>query len=130
MSEIEVNMVVSDSREALILYEKIFDKIERIEVTAFAKGNNEAIFTLHNMRIHMLDENKDCGLFAPQPETPQSMWINVIVPDIKNTYQKAMEAGCAAIQPPTEIPSHGMINAIFKDRFGYPWMLHEAARKK
>jgi len=64
MEGIELDMVVPDSLLALELYEKIFD-LERVEVTNFDKGQNEVIFTLYGLSIHMLDESPDIGLNAP-----------------------------------------------------------------
>ena len=56
MVGVEIDMVVTDSLKALELYEKVFD-IERLEVTDFPKGENEAVFSLYGVRFHMLDEN-------------------------------------------------------------------------
>jgi D-galactarolactone isomerase len=53
MIGVEIDMVVTDCLKALDLYEKIFD-IKRVEVTAFPRGENEAIFTLYGVRFHML----------------------------------------------------------------------------
>lgn len=62
MKAIEVNMVVPDSLRALELYEKIFEGIERIEVTDLEGGQNEVVFNLYGMRIHLLDENPEFQL--------------------------------------------------------------------
>lgn len=124
MVGVEIDMVVTDSRKALELYEQIFG-VERIEVTEFKQGENEAIFNLYGVRFHMLDENPQFELRAPDPDAPKSIWYNVNVPDIKETYTKAMDAGCTEVQPVTEIPDYGVSNAIFTDPFGYVWMLHQ-----
>jgi PhnB protein len=128
MVGVEIDMVVSDSLEALRLYEKVFDA-ERIEVTAFARGTNEAVFSMYGTRFHLLDENPDYMLVAPQPGDPKPMWCNILVPDIRQTFAKALEAGCTEIQPVTELPDFGAINAIFLDPFGYIWMLHQIVRE-
>lgn len=124
---VEIDFVVSDSLKALDLYEKIFD-VERIEVSNLPKGENEAVFTIFDSRFHMLDENPDFHLHAPNPEHPNTMWINIIVSDIEETYNKAIEAGCKEIQPITELPEYGVTNAMFSDPFGYIWMLHQVHR--
>lgn len=124
MVGVEIDFVVKDSLEALKLYEEIFE-VERIEVTDFPRGENEAIFSIYDVRFHMLDENEKFGLVAPNPEHPNSFWINVMVPNIKETYEKAMAAGCKEIQAVTELPDYGVSNAIFSDPFGYVWMLHQ-----
>lgn len=36
-----------------------------------------------------------------------------MVPDINNTYEKAIDAGCTEVQPITEIPDYGVSNAMF-----------------
>lgn len=127
MVGVEIDFVVDDSLKALELYESIF-KIERVEVTNFPKGKNEVVFTLYGVRFHMLDENLEFGLIAPSTKTPNSMWFNVLVPDIRETFKKAMEAGCTSVQDITEIPDFGGSNAIFSDGFGYVWMLHQIDR--
>lgn len=121
---VEIDFVVKDSVEALELYEKIFD-IERVEVTNFDRGQNEAIFNLYGVRFHMLDENPAFHLIAPKEDDPKTMWLNIAVPDINATYNKAMELGCKEVQPVTEMAEFGIANALFQDPFGYIWMLHQ-----
>ncbi|HYE80555.1 MAG TPA: VOC family protein [Clostridia bacterium] len=124
MVGVEIDMVITDSLKALELYEKVFD-IERVEVTDFPKGENEVVFTLYGVRFHMLDENPEFGLKAPNPDEPKAIWFNILVPDIKETYSKAISAGCTEVQPVTEMADYGVSNAIFGDTFGYLWMLHQ-----
>jgi Uncharacterized protein conserved in bacteria len=128
VSSVEIDMVVSDSMKALALYEKIFE-VQRIEVTDFGKGKSEAVFSIFNSRFHLLDENPEYHLFAPKEDAPQSMWFNVVVPDIRETYENAISTGCIEIQPITEISELGIINGIFKDLFGYVWMLHQVVKE-
>ena len=125
---VEIDMIVSDSIKALELYEKIFE-VQRIEVTDFGKGKSEAVFSIFGSRFHLLDENPEYHLFAPKEGVPQSMWFNVVVPDIRKTYTNAISAGCIEIQPVTELPELGIINGIFKDPFGYMWMLHQIIKE-
>ncbi|PYZ96357.1 MerR family transcriptional regulator [Alteribacter lacisalsi] len=128
MIGVEFNMVVKDSLKALNLYEKIFE-VERMEVSDLPPGENEAVFKIYGVQFHMLDENPDFHLIAPTPDAPKTSWVNVTVPDINETYGKAMEAGCTEIQPVTELPDYGVSNAIFTDSFGYVWMLHQVHKE-
>lgn len=128
MVGVEIDMIVSDSLKALKLYDKIFD-IERVEVTGFPKGENEVVFNLYGVRFHMLDENPKFGLKAPDPDKPNTIWFNVMVPDIKETFDKAINAGCTVVQPITEMADFGVSNAVFADLFGYQWMLHQIHRE-
>lgn len=128
MTGVEINMVVKDCLRTLDFYEKIFD-IKRVEVTNLSQGENEAIFTLYSVRFHMLDENPSFGLFAPKEDTHNTIWFNVLVPDIKETFSKALNLGCKEIQGVTEIPEFGVSNAIFSDPFGYVWLLHQVHKE-
>ena len=128
MVGVEIDMVVKDSLKALDLYEKIFD-IQRVEVSDFPRGENEVIFTLYGVRFHMLDENPEFELIAPTPDAPKSIWFNILVPDIKDTFSKAISAGCTEIQPVTQVPDYGVQNALFLDDFGYVWMLHQVDKE-
>jgi hypothetical protein len=57
------------------------------------------------------------------------MWLNVLVPDIKATFEKAIESGFNEIQPVTELSEMGVSNAVCIDPFGYIWMLHQVHRE-
>lgn len=124
----EINMVVSDSLQALALYESIFE-VERLEVTNYERGLNEAIFTIYGMRFHLLDENLSYSLVAPKAGEVKSVWFNILVPNIEETYEKALAAGCSEIQPITEVEDFGVSNAIFSDPFGYTWLIHQVYRQ-
>lgn len=124
MKAVEIDFVVKDSIAALKCYEQIFD-VERIEVTDIRKGENEVIFSIYGTHFHMLDENPDFHLVAPDPEHPITMWINVTVPDIEATFERAKKAGCKEVQPVVELAGYGVSNASFMDPYGYHWMLHQ-----
>lgn len=127
MTGVEIDFVVTDSLKALQLYESIFP-VERIEVTQFDIGSNEAVFSIYGTRFHMLDENPEYQLYAPAEGSPTSFWLNVLVPDIQATYSAAMAAGCTEVQPVTLMDDYGVSNAVFTDSFGYMWMLHQLHR--
>lgn len=127
MIGVEIDFVVSDCIQALALYEKIFD-IETVEVTNYARGFNEAVFTMYGTRFHMLDENPEYQLVGPHPGNPQPMWINVLVPDIGRTYETAISLGGTEILGVTKMDALGISNALFSCPFGYVWMLHQVHR--
>lgn len=128
MVGVEIDFVVTDSLAALSLYEQIFD-VKRIEVTSLPKGQNEAVFSVYDTRFHMLDENTEFQLVAPKPGDPKPLWFNVMVEDLKQVHEKAMNAGCTEIQAVTEMQDFGVSNSMFADPFGYLWMLHQIHRE-
>jgi PhnB protein len=102
MTGVEVDLVARDSREALALYEWIFE-VEKLEATSLDRGLNKAVFALYGARIHLLDENREYGLNVPESGAASPMWLNVMVEDIGDTFRKALEAGCKEIQPVTRM---------------------------
>jgi len=128
MVGVEIDMIVPDSLQAMKLYERIFE-VKRIEVTDFPKGQNEVVFSIYDTRFHMLDENSEYQMVAPKPGDPKPIWYTILVPDIEQTHVNALDAGCAEIQPITEVETHGVKNSMFSDPFGYIWMLHEMVRE-
>lgn len=68
-------------------------------------------------------------MFASKIGDVMPMWFNIVVPDIKAIYQKALDADCVEVQHLTEMPDMGIINAIFKDPSGYVWMLHQIKKE-
>jgi PhnB protein len=128
MQGVEIDFIVPDCQAALNLYRKIFEIVPS-EVTQLPKGQNEVIFTLYGTRFHMLDENPDFGMAAPSPESTPSVWFNVAVPDIHQVNRAALKVGCLQVQPVTELPQYGVSNCLFKDPFGYLWMLHQVHRE-
>ncbi|MDR2943887.1 MAG: VOC family protein [Methanosarcinales archaeon] len=124
----EIDIIVSDSLKALELYEKIFE-VRRIETADLEKGLNEAVFTIYGTRFHLLDENPEYGMTAVKPGDLKSVWFNIIVPDIAETFKKAADSGCTEIQPLTEMKEMGVINAMFSDPYGIVWMLHQITKE-
>lgn len=121
---VEIDLVVKDSLAALKQYQAIFD-LEVVEQTNFPVGLNEVVFTIYGTRFHLLDENPEYQLLAPTPENPQSIWFNVVVPNINDTFLKAIDASATPIQEVTEMKEMGISNATFLDSFNYTWMLHQ-----
>lgn len=120
----EIDFVVKNSLKALELYKEIFG-IEVVEATDYPEGTNEAVFTLFGTRFHMLDENPEYGLKAPDKDHPNTVWFNIAVEDIEKTHQTALENGCTEIQGITKMMDDAVSNSIFVDPFGYMWMLHK-----
>ena len=124
MKGIEINFVLKDSLEALKLYEQLFD-IKVIEKSELPRGQNEAVFTLYDMRFHMLDENKEFNLHAPVKGGSTSLWFNVLVEDLEEIYHRALDLGCTSLQEITHFEVFGVSNASVLDPFGYVWLLQQ-----
>ena len=122
----EINFITKNCIEALKTYKNIFgNALEVVEESDFGLGKSEAIFNLYGTRFHMLDPNPDFGMIAPSDDHMNTIWFNIAVENIEETYKKAMENGCIEIQPITKMENMGISNAMFKDSYNYVWLLHE-----
>lgn len=127
---VEIDFVVKDSLKALTQYQAIFkDALEVIEHTSFDTGMNEAVFNLYGVRFHLLDENHEYELFAPTEDNPNTVWFNIVVPNIQETFALALEHGATVVQDLTEMEAMGVTNAMFLDSSNYIWMLHQIHRE-
>jgi len=70
-----------DSLAALKLYQEVFG-VACVEATALQRGENEVVFTLHGARFHMLDQNEQFQLKAPEKGMVLPVWFNMLVEDI------------------------------------------------
>ena len=124
MVGVEIDLVVGDSLKALAFYHEVFG-VKTLEVSNYEKGLNEAVFDLYGTRIHLLDENPEYQLIAPKEGDNTSIWINVMVENIRSAYKKALDNGGTKIQEVVEQRELLISNAIFKDPSGHIWMLHQ-----
>ena len=127
---VEIDFVVKDSLAALKEYQAIFqDALKVVEQTSFGPGMNEVVFNLYGVRFHLLDENHEYHLFAPTKENPNTIWFNVVVANIEETFSRALEQGATVIQELTQMEAMGITNAMFLDNFNYVWMLQQIHRE-
>lgn len=124
MVGVEIDLVVGDSLKSLAYYNEVFG-IKTLEVSNYERGLNEAVFELYGTRIHLLDENPEYQLNAPKEGDNTSVWLNVMVENIRSAFKKAIDNGGTPIQEVVEMAEMGISNAIFKDPFGHVWMLHQ-----
>ena len=128
MRDVEIDIVVPSSIEALALYKQIFD-IEIDRETKFDSESKEVFFKMYGVCFHLLDEDPEQSLFAPKKADSKPIWINVTVPNIEEVYTRAMDAESIEVQGITLLEAFGLRNAVFMDRLGYKWMLHQKNRE-
>lgn len=129
MKTAELDFIVPNSLEAVTLYQSVFE-VTNVEATQYEKGLNEVRFSLHGLKMHILDENPDYEMYAPKKDQLFPIWVNVTVSDINETLKRADTSGFSLLQPLTDIPEFGVKNAVIKDPYGYQWMLHEVYETK
>lgn len=122
--KLEINMVVSDAKQAAGYYSRIFSATI-LSKTDLERELNETRMVVGDTEIRVLNENKDYGLVAPTSESVSSMWINLYVNDIKEVCDNAIQNDCIFISPITEFPESNAINAVIKDKFNHVWVINQ-----
>jgi PhnB protein len=120
----ELCLCLPDTLAAFETYRNVFGA-KVIEKTTLDRGLNEVVFTISGIRFHILDENHEYGLFAPQEGQKGFFWLNLMVENIKEVFDKAEAAGFTPIMPIQEMAEHGLKTSMQKDPWGYVWQLHQ-----
>lgn len=122
--KLEINMIVSNAKEAANYYNSILNA-KIISQTNNKVGMNETIMKLGGVEIRVLDENKDLGLFAPKKIGATSIGINLFVDNIDTFFNNAIEKGCNTLSPIQEFPEIPAKNAVFSDKFNHIWVVNQ-----
>lgn len=121
---LEINMVVTDAKEAGDYYKNVLNA-EIISTTDNEAGMNETMMKLGEVEVRVLDENKDLGLFAPTKDGMSSMLINLFVKDIDAFFNNAINKGCRVLSPVQVFPENQAKNAVFADKFNHIWIVNQ-----
>ncbi|WP_125763537.1 VOC family protein [Companilactobacillus hulinensis] len=121
---IELDIVVTDAMTSAETFSKVFD-VNILEVQSTAKKNDTVLVDMEGMHVHFLSKNEEVGFKVPD-QTPETIWVNVIVDDIEKTRDAAVKAGFELIIPITKEPYEGLLYMLLKDSDNYQWMVYEA----
>lgn len=121
---VEVNMVVSNARDASEYYDKLL-KAEIISKTDETTEMNETMFKLGDTVVRVLNENKEYGLIAPAEVGTGSLWLNLIVDDIEMFFDNVVREGGNVISPIQDFPEIPARNAVFSDKYNHVWVINQ-----
>ncbi len=122
--KLEINMIAKSAKEAGEYYKSLFGAT-LISSTNLQEEMNETIIKIGGVEIRILNENKDYGLVAPTGETINTMWINLIVDDINEIFDKISELNCTVISPITQFKEMNAVNGVLKDKYNYIWVINQ-----
>ncbi len=122
--KLEVNMVVSNAKDASSYYDKLLGA-EITWNTDEETEMNEMTMKLAGTEIRVMNENKDFGLIAPTAQGTGSMWLNLIVDDIEKFFENAVSEGAFVISPVMEFPEIPAKNCVLADKFNHTWVINQ-----
>ncbi|MEW6249138.1 MAG: VOC family protein [Planctomycetota bacterium] len=115
------SIIVRDGNAAIALYKKAFGAEEVMCLRSPAGGVMHAELKIGDSVFMLGDECPDMGMKSPLPDH-HSGGLHIYVPDADRAFQRAVEAGCKVVMPPTDM-FWGDRYAKVRDPFGHQWGL-------
>lgn len=128
MRDLTLNLVVSNALDAMQYYEAVFGG-KRLEVYEFpgTTGYNEANLEVGGVKLRLIDANPEFECYPPKEDEVDSIWLQMMVDDVEETLNKAIDLSGTLIQEVQEFM--GTENGQFKDPFGYTWTVNKVVRE-
>jgi PhnB protein len=108
--------------EAIEFYKKAFGAIEKLRLVMPDGKIGHAELEIEGSLLMMVDENLDWGTKSPETLGGNPVTIGLYVPDVDQSFQKAIDAGATVIMPLKD-EFYGDRTGQVIDPFGYKWMI-------
>ena len=108
--------------DAIEFYKKAFGAIEKLRLLMPDGKIAHAELEIEGSLLMMADENPDWGTKSPETLGGNPVTIGLYVPDVDQTFQKAIDAGATVIMPVKD-EFYGDRTGQVIDSFGYKWMI-------
>jgi uncharacterized glyoxalase superfamily protein PhnB len=115
------SLIVGDPDKAIALYKRAFAAEEVMCLRSPQGGVMHAELKIGDSIFFLGGEWPDHGMKAPQAKHISS-GLHLYVPDADKAFQRAVDAGCAVVMPPSDM-FWGDRYAKVLDPFGHQWGL-------
>lgn len=117
-------ITVHDGAAALAWYTEAFGVVETVRYVGDDGRLGHAEFTFAGANVMLSDAYPEMGVVAANSYEGSSCALHIEVADTSMLHDRAVAAGAASTQPPTDQP-HGARVATVIDPFGHRWMLSQ-----
>ena len=121
-SSLNAYINIKGCSDAIEFYKKAFGAIEKLRLLMPDGKIAHAELEIEGSLLMMADENPDWGTKSPETLGGNSMTISLYVPDVDQSFQKAIDAGATVIMPVKD-EFYGDRTGQILDPFGYKWMI-------
>ncbi|HXT86453.1 MAG TPA: VOC family protein [Verrucomicrobiae bacterium] len=111
-----------NAARALQFYQEIFGAEETMRLTDPGKRIGHAEMLIGNARIMLSDEFPEYGAISPETLGGSTVKINLMVPDVDTTVNRAVDAGAKIVRP-VQDQFYGERSGQIADPFGYTWII-------
>jgi uncharacterized glyoxalase superfamily protein PhnB len=116
-------LAVADARAAIDWYVDIFGASRRGEPIVMDDGRvGHAEIRIGDTVLMLADELPEIDVLAPPARGGTSVSFVVYVPDVDDTYRRALAAGAVRERPPAD-QFHGSRAGWLRDPFGHRWSI-------
>jgi PhnB protein len=113
-------LAVDGADAAIRFYATVFGATERMRIAAPEGRIGHAELQIGDSVIMLSDEYPDMGVRGPKSLGGSPVTISVYVPDVDQTFDRAMKAGATSIRA-VENQFYGDRSGQFDDPFGHRW---------
>lgn len=113
---------IKGCRDAIEFYKKAFGAIEKLRLVMPDGKIAHAELEIEGSLLMMADENPDWGTKSPETLGGNPMTIGLYVPDVDQSFQKAIDTGATIITPVKDEFYGDRVGQVL-DPFGYKWMI-------
>lgn len=121
-STLNAYISVRGCNDAIEFYKKAFGATEKLRLVMPDGKIGHAELEIEGSLLMMADENPDWQTKSPQTLGGNPMVLGLYVPDVDQSFQKAIEAGATELMPVKD-EFYGDRTGQVMDPFGYKWMI-------
>ncbi|NDP26010.1 MAG: VOC family protein [Flavobacterium sp.] len=121
-NSLNVYINIKNCSDAIEFYKKAFGAIEKLRLLMPDGKIAHAELEIEGSLLMMADENPDWGTKSPETLGGNPVTISLYVPDVDQSFQKAIDAGATVIMPVKD-EFYGDRAGQVLDPFGYKWMI-------
>ena len=121
-SSLNAYINIKGCSDAIEFYKKAFGATEKLRLLMPDGKIAHAELEIEGSLLMMADENPDRGTKSPETLGGNPMTISLYVPNVDQSFQKAIDAGATVIMPVKD-EFYGDRTGQILDPFGYKWMI-------
>jgi PhnB protein len=119
-------LCVKDATRAIEFYKQVLGATELTRWTDDKGRIGHAEIAIGGSPIFLADEHPEIGVLSPRTSLKEGarspVLIHVYVPDVDETYRRALAAGAESLRNPTDEP-YGDRSAQIRDASGHIWFI-------
>lgn len=116
------HLVCEGAADAIEFYKKAFDAVEQMRLPGENGRLMHAAISIGESTIMLADDFPEYGGFGPKALKGSPVTLHLMVPDVDQAFQQAVDAGATVRMPPADMFWGDRYGQVV-DPFGHHWSL-------